>query len=82
MNVNTGATYLLDKTLGQATYPGDAITHELLADVAPPAPRETELRDAVRQALDRKEHLVAVDAAVAQKLRLGERELARRHRRR
>lgn len=84
MNAYSGQTYELPSVVGAQVVIGAPITWPMTeVDLgAQPQPDLQGQLDALRGALDRKEPLVAVSGDVAQKLQLGDRELARRARRR
>lgn len=84
MNPYTGELHQLDSVAASTYAPGDAITSTNFFAL-PAAPLDQrELREAMREALDRAEQktMVAVSSQVAQRVRLGERELRRRRQRR
>lgn len=90
MNAYNGQIYELPSEVGAQAVYGQPITWPMLdvdltakpvAELESRTTRESQLA-ALRAALDRKEALVAVSGDVAQRLRLGDRELARRARRR
>lgn len=82
MNPNTGELARLDGVAAQRFELGDRITREDLAKLAPPPAHERDLRAALARALEGDQAMVAVSSAVAQRVRLGDREIARRRRRR
>lgn len=82
MNPVTGECARLDSVAAQRFEPGDAITRETIAQLAKPPAAERDLRAALARALEGQQAMVAVSAQVAQRVRLGDRELARRRRRR
>lgn len=84
MNTNTGALYELGADVApQITFPGDPLELEQLRAKASTLERKlTSDEAAAIEALEKGDRLVAIDAQVVQKLRLGERELRRRRHRR